>query len=585
MTRTMAALWRDAVSSGRQEPAYMEERDGAWREISWREAGERVDLLAHGLLARGIADDERVALLAPTVADWALLDWALISVGAVVVPIYPTSSAAECLHILSDSGAVAIVVGDEEQRAKIESVRESLPALREVISFAELDALAEQGREHAREHPGAIEERATSILEDDPLTIIYTSGTTGPPKGCELTQRTYYAMTEMAEAMDGFMRPGDRTVLYLPLAHNFGRLVSFVGARIGMTVAFCPDPRRLPKALETVRPDWFPSVPRIYEKTADAIKAELAKPTGLQRRLIDWAVGVGAEVGRRRRAGRALSPLLSWQHVIADRLVLSKVRQKLGGRLRWGISGGAPISTELLEFFHGFGITLLEAYGLTECTSCTINRPEDFRFGTVGRALPGCEVRIADDGEILIRGEHVFVGYLNQPEATAEVLDGDGWFASGDIGELDANGFLRITDRKKDLIATDGGKKIAPFNLENALKSASPLVSQALVVGDRRPYITALITLDPEALSAWRLAEHVNGDADAEAALLQQALQPAVDHVNRDLARPEQIKRFAVLSRDFSESEGEVTPTLKLKRRVCLEHFADEIERLYADEA
>jgi long-chain acyl-CoA synthetase len=261
------------------------------------------------------------------------------------------------------------------------------------------------------------------------------------------------------------------------------------------------------------------------------------------------------------------------QHAIADRLVFSKVRERLGGRLRWGISGGAPISPELLEFFHRFGITLLEAYGLTECTSCTINRPHRFKFGTVGLALPGCEVRIAEeDGEILIRGDHVFAGYLNQPEATREVLDDDGWFHSGDIGELDEEGFLRITDRKKDMIATAGGKKIAPANLENALKAASPLISQALVVGDRRPYITALITLDPEAAGR-------DGDGDVRA-----LIQPAVDRVNEELARPEQIKRFAILPRDFSEAEGELTPTMKLKRRVCIEHFAEEIEELYSAE-
>jgi long-chain acyl-CoA synthetase len=553
----------------------MEERDGAWREISWPEAAARVDELAHGLLALGIGDDERVAILAPTVADWALLDWALISVGAVVVPIYPTSSAAECRHILADSGCAAIFVGDDEQRAKIDEIRGGLPALREVLSFADLESLAERGRAHAQEHPGAIEERALSILEEDPLTVIYTSGTTGPPKGCLLTQRNYHAMAEMVAAMEGFMRRGDKTVLYLPLAHNFGRLVSFVGARIGMTVAFCPDPKRLPATLAHVQPDWFPSVPRIYEKTADAVKGELAKATGVQKRIADWALGVGGRASALRREGRSLPPVLAAQHAVADRLLFSKVRAKLGGRLRWGISGGAPISPELLEFFHTFGITLLEAYGLTECTSCAINRPDRFRFGTVGLALPGCEVRIAeDDGEILIKGEHVFAGYLNQPEATREVLDDEGWFHSGDIGELDADGFLKITDRKKDMIATAGGKKIAPLNLENSLKAASPLISQALVIGDRRPYIVALITLDPDAARAQGL--------DGESERVREMLQPAVDRVNEELARPEQIKKFTVLPRDFSEAEGEVTPTLKLKRRICIEHFDREIEELYA---
>jgi long-chain acyl-CoA synthetase len=587
MTQTVAALWRDAVAANRSEPAYIEERDGEWREISWPEAARRVDELAHGLLELGIADDERVSILAPTIADWALLDWALISTGAVVVPIYPTSSAAECKHILADSETVAIFVGDDEQAAKIEEIRGELPLLRHVIPFSELDAIAERGRVHAQADPDAIAERAKKILEDDPLTVIYTSGTTGPPKGCLLTQRNYYAMAEMVAAMDGFMRPGDKTVLYLPLAHNFGRLVSFVGARIGMTVAFCPDPRRIPATLQHVRPDWFPSVPRIYEKTADAVKAELAKATGMKKRVVDFALWVGERHNTYALAGRKIPPGIRVLHPLADKLVFSQVRAKLGGRLRWGISGGAPISPELLRYFHMFGITLLEAYGLTECTSCAINRPDHFRFGTVGLALPGCEVRIAEeDGEILIRGPHVFAGYLNRPEETAEVLDADGWFYSGDIGELDADGFLKITDRKKDLIATAGGKKIAPFNLENSLKAASPFISQALVVGDRRPYITALVTLDEEAIRSWARTEGLDGDMTVLAAndKLRQLLQPAVDVVNADLARPEQIKRFAVLPRDFSEAEGEVTPTLKLKRRICIQHFEGEIEALYADQ-
>ncbi len=466
MTQTVAALWRDAVAANRPEPAYVEEHDVGWREISWSEAAARVDELAHGLLGLGIADDERVAILAPTTSDWALLDWALISIGAVVVPIYPTSSAAECLHILSDSECVAIFVGDDEQQAKIDEIRAELPGLRDVIPFSQLDEIADSGRAHAQAEPDAIAERAKLILEDDPLTVIYTSGTTGPPKGCLLTQRNYHAMAEMVAAMDGFMRPGDKTVLYLPLAHNFGRLVSFVGARIGMTVAFCPDPRRIPATLEHVKPDWFPSVPRIYEKTADAIKAEFAKTTGMQKRIVDFALWVGERRSRYIRAGRKVPPGIAVLHPVVDRLVFAKVRAKLGGRLRFGISGGAPISPDLLAFFHVFGITLLEAYGLTECTSCAINRPERFRFGTVGLPLPGCDVKIAEeDGEILIRGPHVFTGYLNRPDATAEVFNADGWFMSGDIGEIDPDGFVKITDRKKDLIATAGGKKVAPFNL------------------------------------------------------------------------------------------------------------------------
>jgi len=446
-----------------------------------------------------------------------------------------------------------------------------------------LDELAARGRERAASRPVGLDGLARAIAEDDLFTIIYTSGTTGPPKGCLLTNRAYFAMADVVAGLPGFVRPGDRTVLFLPLAHSFGRLVHFAAARAGLTVAFCPDVAGLGGALERVRPDLLPAVPRVYEKLHASVLTRLEEATGVKRALVDWALATGRRASRVRQEGRALPPLLALRHRLADRLVYSKVKARLGGRLRFGISGGAPLARELAEFFHSLDLLVLEGYGLSECTTAAINLPGSFRFGTVGRPLLCCDVRIADDGEILLRGEALFSGYHENEAATREALGEDGWFRTGDIGELDGDGFLRITDRKKDLIATAGGKKVAPQNLEAALKAASTFVSNALVVGDRRPYIAALVTLDQEDVQAWARARGLGGDL-AALPEMRALVQEAVDHVNADLSRPEQIKRFAILERDFSAEEGEVTPTLKLKRRVCVEHFAREVDGLYATE-
>jgi long-chain acyl-CoA synthetase len=340
----------------------------------------------------------------------------------------------------------------------------------------------------------------------------------------------------------------------------------------GFTIAFVADPRHLAEALPHIGPTLLPSVPRIFEKVYDSTRAAFDAQTGPRRKLVDWALRVGRRAGALREEGRSLPPLLAIQHRIADRLVYSKVKERLGGRIRLAISGAAPISVDVLRFFHSLDILILEGYGLSECTSgASVNRPERYRFGTVGPALPIVEAKTADDGELLLRGPTIFAGYYKNEEATREVLDGEGWLHTGDIAEIDEDGFIRITDRKKDIIVTAGGKKVAPQNLENALRG-SRFVSQALAVGDRRPYIVALLALDPDELKA----AGVSGDAEAE-----ELAQKIVDDVNEGRTRFEQIKRFAVLPRDFSVDEGEVTATMKLRRRVCEQHFAAEIDELY----
>jgi len=577
--RTVSDLWRSAVAAPPSRAAFLVEEDAGWREMGWVEAGLVVDELAAGFLSLGVRAGDRVSILSRSRLEWSLCDWALISIGAIVVPIYPTSSALECAYILGNSGARFVVCEDAEQHAKLVPVRRELEALEQIVlvegaaagdDSIDVPGLREHGRVLLSERPTAVEEERERIGEDDVLTIVYTSGTTGPPKGCVLTQRNYRAMVDAVQRVDGLLEPGDVTVLYLPLAHTFARLVEFLGPAAGLAIAFCPDPLGVPDALTSVRPTIFPSVPRLYERVRASVEASFDEARGGRRRAIAWALRVGSRTSKRRRAGWRYSPGLALEHALADRLVFSKVRARLGGRLRVAISGGAPLGKEVAEFFATLGILILEGYGLTECTTAaTLNRPKGYRLGTVGPALDGVELRIAPDGEILIRGEIVFQGYYRDDEATRSVLEG-GWLASGDIGEIDADGFVTITDRKKDIIVTAGGKNVSPQNIEAALR-ASKCVSEALVVGDRRPYLVALLALDHEKV----------GKAAKTEEEVRALIEGVVAEVNRGRGRVEQIRRFAILPRDFSQERSELTPTLKVRRRVCEQHFREEIERLY----
>ena len=564
--RTGPALWRHALAQGATTPAYLEELADGWREVSWQEAAERVEALAHALLARGIRRGDAVAVIARTRLEWVLLDWAAMRIGAIVVGIYPTNTAKECAYILAHSESVLAFAEDDAQRAKLASVQDETPALREIVCFDELAALEAEGRAHAAEHPDALAAAEREIQEDDLATLIYTSGTTGPPKACMLTHKNL--VTAAIRVQTNLEDGSDVILLFLPLAHTFGRLAHQAAAYHGSTVAFCAEATRVGEAMGAVRPTVLPAVPRIYEKIHAGVLDQIESAGGVKTKLGRWALTVGARAGRLRRAGRTVPPLLRLEELLADRLVFAKVKQRLGGRLRVGVSGAAPLGIDVLEFFHSLGMLVIEGYGLTETgSSLSVNDPDDFRFGTVGRAVEGCEVKLDEDGEILVRSETIFAGYYKDPQATAAAFTEDGFFRTGDVGEIDDDGFLKITDRKKDLIITAGGKNIAPQNLENALK-ASRFVSQALIVGDRRPYVTALITLD-------------HAEVDATGRDPQELVQEIVDDVNRDRVRVEQIKRFKILPRDFTQEDGEVTPTLKLRRKIVHEHFATEIENLY----
>jgi long-chain acyl-CoA synthetase len=584
--RTIERLWRDAIAAGRQTPAYLIQDGDDWHPLSWAEANERVEGYANGLLALGVRKGDAFSILATSRVEWALFDFALGSIGAIGAAIYANSSPKDAGYILEHSESVGVLCEDDAQRAKVEEVRGEISRLEHVLTFADLDDLAARGRAYASEHPDALREAREAIEENDLFTYIYTSGTTGPPKGCMISHLNYYAMVAVVDDLPSFTGPEDTMLLYLPLAHNFGRLMHLSGAYVGYAIAFLPDPLQAATALPAVKPTVFPSVPRVYEKVHSGVVAKFDAETGVKRKLIDWALSVGRRVSALRRAGKPVPRSLALQHKLADKLVYKKVKERLGGRLRLAISGGAPLSAEIAEFFHAIDILLVEGYGLTECTTAaSTNTHEAYRFGTVGRPLPGTEVKLAEDGELLIRSETVFQGYFKEPEATAEVLGPDGWLRSGDIAEIDADGFIKITDRKKDIIVTAGGKNVAPQNLENDLKT-SKYISQAMVVGDRQPYIAALITLDPEALPAWAAARGLPVEMErlVEEQQVRELIQSVVDAVNAERSRYEQIKRFTILPRDFTMDDDELTPTLKLKRRVVTKHFGGQLDELYAGE-
>jgi long-chain acyl-CoA synthetase len=562
--RTIANLWRDGLAAGHADPAYLHEVDGEWREVSRAEAALVVDELANGLLALGVRKGDAFAILARTSLEWALFDFALALVGAVGAPIYANSSPRDVHYVLEHSQAVGVLVEDDEQRAKTEGFAGR------VLSFSGLDELRERGRAFAAEQPDALRERADSIDENDLFTFIYTSGTTGPPKACMIRHRNYYAMVAKGDEMEERLtEPGDLMLLYLPLAHNYGRLLHLSAAHVGFAIAFLADPLRAATELQRVRPTLFPSVPRVYEKIHTAVLAGFDELPAPRRAIASWALGVGRRVSQLEQAKRPVPVPLALQHRIADRLVYRKIKDRLGGRLRVANAGGAPLAREIAEFFHAIDILILEGYGLSEVTTAaTVNRRNDFRFGTVGKALPGVEIRIAEDGEILLRSNTVFAGYYRDEEATRATLDDEGFVHTGDVGHLDEDGFLHITDRKKDLIVTAGGKNVAPQNLENDLK-AHKAISQVLVVGDRKPFIAALVTVDPEV---------TKGLSEDE---IRAQVQEAVDAVNADRSRFEQIRKFTVLPREFALEQDEMTPTLKLRRKVIMDHFSRELEELY----
>ena len=554
--------------------------------MSYAQLGTAVREIAGGLVALGIEPGDRVAILSSTRPEWTLADYGSLAAGAVVVPIYHTNSPEECAYVLAHSEARAVFCEDEAQLAKIDRVREQCPALEHVIAFGD-DApgalpLIELRAAGEAVDPAVIEARVAAVSPDDVATIVYTSGTTGPPKGCATTHANLLATADMYRTrLD--LGPGLVMYLYLPLAHSLARIAQAVALEVGGTIAFWGgDPKRIVEELAEANPTHFPSVPRVYEKIRTAVLAEVASKDRLHREIFRWGLAEGRKARERARAGTSPGALDRARHALADRLVLSKVRGVFGERLQLAMTGAAPIGRDVLEFFDACGVLIAEGYGMTEsCAAATLNTPAELRLGTVGRPLPGTEVAIADDGEVLMRGPHIFAGYHRDQDATAGTVR-DGWLCSGDIGEVDDAGFLRITGRKKDLIITSSGKNISPENIESMLRETR-WISQAVVHGDRRPYLVALITLDPD--EAPKLAAELGVPADPAAMAADPRVHAAiardVDAVNRRLARVEQVKRFEILDHDLTQAAGELTPTLKVKRARIQQAYGDRLERLY----
>jgi long-chain acyl-CoA synthetase len=584
-SKTLADLLPLAARAYGDTPAVRYKDGGQWVDRSFSEVAEIVRPLALGLAELGVEKGDRVSILGNTRPEWTYFDFAALSIGATVVPIYQTNSPEECRYVLENADAKVVVVEDDEQLEKIRKVRDQLPRLEHIVrmtgssedSISTEDLAARGSGDDAR-----WESLYSAVAPADICTFIYTSGTTGPPKGCIISHGNYRAMLDMVNATS-VIEGEDVSYLYLPLAHSFALLIQLGSFDLGATLAYWErDPLKILPNLAELKPTYFPSVPRIFEKIYTAANSGMEKEGGLKKAIFHWAIGVGAKMRETERSGRKPGFLLSRQYAFADKKVLSKIRNLFGGQLRLAVSGAAPINPEILRFFDAAGVLVLEGWGMTETsTAATISSPDDFKVGTIGKPFPGCEVRIADDGEILVKGPNVFQGYHKNDEATRETIV-DGWLHTGDIGEIDSDGFIKITGRKKDIIITAGGKNIAPANLEAEIKQ-HPLVSQCVVVGDRRPYLVALVTLDPEEAAAYAKEheldlspEQLAADADVKASIMAH-----VDEINQNFARVEQVKKIAILPQDLSQENGELTPTLKVKRAVVTDKHEQEIEQLY----
>ena len=570
---------------------------GHWSPLTWAQVRERVDHAAAGLIVLGVQAGDIISLLSENRPEWMLADLAVLSAGAADAPIYATNTPAECAYVVRDSNSKVCFASSQEQVDKLAKTRADMPSLTHIVHFdagikatlegvtlislADLEAL---GREKGTQ--AAVEARVAGVDREQLLTLIYTSGTTGDPKGVMLTHGAMMANCE-ASYRAIKMNTDDSLVSFLPLSHSFERMAGYYLALLyaGATIYYAESIPKLVENIGDVKPTVVASVPRIYEKVYSNFMAARDSATGLKRKLMDWAIEVGLKVSKERQAGREPGGLLGLQYKIAFKLVFSKLSLKLGGRIRFFVSGGAPLSRDIAEFFHAANLLVLEGYGLSETAPVlTVNRPDAYRFGSVGKVIDNVEIKIAEDGEILARGPNIMKGYYNKPEASAEVLLADGWFATGDIGEFDGDGFLRITDRKKDLFKTAGGKYVAPQNLENQLK-LQKFIEQPCIVGDQRPYCIALLVPRFDNLLPWAQEHGVTFKDQHELVKnpkVIELLQKDVDAVNAHLARYEQIKYFLLLGEAFSQENGFLTPSMKVKRKGVIKAYAAQIDEIYA---
>ncbi|MFF9476916.1 AMP-dependent synthetase/ligase [Streptomyces roseolus] len=599
-------LSRVEATPDREAYRYPAELDGGeeWRSLTWAQTAQRVKAIAAGLLTLGVRSEERVAISSSTRIEWILADMGVMCAGAAATAVYPSTNGEETAYILADSGSRAIFVENAEQLSKVAARKSELPDLEYVVLFdpaadaigAEglrvltLAELERRGTEHLAEHPDAVETTVQGIGPEQLATLIYTSGTTGRPKGVRLVHDCW-SYQGFAQESTGLVLPDDVQFLWLPLSHVFGKALIAGQVQSGHVMAVDGRIDRIITNLPTVRPTIMASAPRVFEKVYNGIAAKARAEGGAKYKIFQWAAKVARDYARTGQeqmvaTGRRTVPLsLTVRHAIADKLVYGKIRSAFGGRLRGSASGSAALAPDIGYFFAGAGVPVLEGYGLTETSAaCTVNPTADSRVGTVGTPLPGTEVRIAEDGEVLLRGPGIMRGYHNLPDKTAEVLEPDGWFRTGDIGEVDKDGYVRITDRKKDLFKTSGGKYVAPTEIEGRFKAVCPFASNILVIGNDRNYCTALVTLDESVIMPWAAANGLAGRGYAEVVTSPEVhtlIDGFVQRLNADLQRWQTIKKFAVLPRDLDVEHGELTPSLKVKRPVVERAYADLVEAMY----
>ncbi len=585
----------DRVSATPEREAFRAPKadDSGWFSLTWQQTYDDTEKIAAGLLALGLEPEQRVSIASDTSLDWILADYGIMLAGGATTTIYASTGDVDVAYILSDSNTRFVFAADESQVEKIALHRDELPNITKVILFSgkpdgdwtiSMDDLRAMGEQYLKEHPESVKEHARAVRSDNLSTLIYTSGTTGRPKGVELTQSNWTYEGAFVEAV-GLLTIDDVQFLWLPLAHSFGKLLLSLQLQVGFVTAVDGRVPKIVENLPIVRPTFMAAVPRIFEKVYAKV-GQTANEPGAKGKIFQWAFRVGTEAAEKELAGEKVGGMLAVKRNIADKLVFSKIREALGGQMRYMISGSAALNKDIAMWFYTAGLIILEGYGLTETSAGTcVMRPDRIKFGTVGEPAPGSEIMIADDGEILIRGGGVMRGYRNLPEANAEVFAaGEGWFATGDIGEIDEMGRVKITDRKKDLVKTSGGKYIAPSAIEGQFKAISGIVGNIVIHANERNFVSALITLDPDAAAAWA-AEHGKAgasmsDITKDPELLKE-LQASVDELNTRLNKWETIKKFEVLDRDFSVEEGELTPSLKVKRKAVEERYRDILDSMY----
>jgi long-chain acyl-CoA synthetase len=589
---SVGAMFLSRVAETPDRPALRYPAGDGWGSLTWQQTGDRVKALAAGLMASGIKPEERVAIASGTCYEWILADLAIMCAGAATTTVYPSTPVEDVGYILGDSGSRLVFAEDDSQVDKVEANRAALPDLglivnmtgagngSDVLSLAELEA---RGREHLAANPTAVEDAVAAVKPDQLATIIYTSGTTGKPKGVRLTQSNWVYTGDAIAVLD-LLGPDDVQYLWLPMAHSFGKVLESAMVRIGFETAVDGRVPQIVPNLAVIKPTFMAAVPRIFEKVYAKV-GESAHEPGLKGKIAGWAFTTGGRVAALKQEGKNPGPGVNAQYALADKLVFSKVRERFGGRVRYFVSGSAALSRDIALFFEGAGLTILEGYGLTETSAYAyLNPPDGYRFGTVGKPAAGTEVKIAEDGEILLRGPGVMTGYHNLPEETAEVFSEDGWFHTGDIGHIE-DGLLRITDRKKDLIKTSGGKYVAPQGVETLFKATCPYASQIVVHGDNRNYCTALVTLDADAIQDWAAKHGLGGKSYTEIVTSPEAkamVQSHIDEMNTQLPKWETIKKFVILPEDLTIDGGDLTPSLKVKRKVVEKKYMDLLDSLYA---